>query len=131
MRRFFLACCLLGVTACSTASPLSGPVDREVVLAIGQSAPITTAALTLKFLGVPADTRCPSDALCLLPGSASVDVQVTAFSGGTRIVRFETGDPKPAEIGTLTVDLVQLAPYPSGPSRIDPADYRATLRVRR
>lgn len=121
--------CLCSVTACTPTRP--SPIDRELVLSVGQSAPITAAAISLKFLGVASDSRCPADALCVIPGSASVDVQVTTFSGAAQIVRFETGAPNPVRIGTLTLELVQLAPYPASAQPIDPADYRATLRVRR
>lgn len=85
----------------------------------------------VRFLGVPNDSRCPADVICVSAGSASVDVQVTSFSGAARVVRFETGDLKPVHFGTLTLELVQLAPYPFTGRPIDPADYRATLRVMR
>lgn len=132
MRSLFALFCLLGATACSPGGPTSpSPTHREVVLAPGQSAPIPSAGISLKFLGVANDSRCPADTLCVLGGSASVDVQVTSFSGFARVVRFQTGDLRPARLGTLTLELVQLAPYPFSAQPIDPADYRATLRVSR
>lgn len=132
MGQAVLVCGLLGATACELGSPTApSPVDRQVVLAIGQSAPITAAALSLTFLGVPTDSRCPANALCIDAGSASVDVLATAFSGGASVLRFETRDPKPVRLGSTTVALVQLSPYPASSRPIAPADYRATLRVRR
>jgi len=123
--------CLLGVTACSGGVTSPSPINQEVVLAPGQSAPIVPAGISLRFLGVANDSRCPADALCVLGGSASVDVQVTSFSGGAQVLRFETGDPRTVQFGPLTLALVQPAPYPFSAQPIDPADYRATLRVTR
>jgi hypothetical protein len=132
MRSIPLAFCLLLVTACSSGSPASpSPIDQEVVLAPGQSAPIVPAGIALRFLGVANDSRCPADAMCVLGGSASVDVQVTSFSGGAQVLRFETGDPRAVQLGRLTLALVQLAPYPFSAQPINPAEYRATLRVTR
>jgi hypothetical protein len=131
MRHVLAVFCLLGVTACSGGATSPSPINQEVVLAPGQSAPITSAGISLRFLGVANDSRCPADAMCVLGGSASVDVQVTSFSGGAQVLRFETGDPKAVRLGTLTLELVQLAPYPFSSQPINPADYRATLRVTR
>jgi len=131
MRTIPVLFCLLGVTACSGGVTSPSPINQEVVLAPGQSAPIVPAGISLRLLGVANDSRCPADALCVLGGSASVDVQVTSFSGGAQVLRFETGDPRTVQFGPLTLALVQLAPYPFSAQPIDPADYRATLRVTR
>ena len=133
MRCFVAMLCRLAVTSCNATGPTSsGPINQELVLAPGQSAPITAAGITLRFLGVPTDSRCPADVMCVLPGSASVDIQVTSFaSAQISFVRFETGNLKPFQIGPLTLELLQLAPYPFGVQPINPADYRATVRVRR
>jgi hypothetical protein len=101
-----------------------------VVLGPGQSAPLDRASISLTFLRVANDSRCPADALCVLGGSARVDVQVTG-AWGVQILSFETGNLQPVRVGTLTLELVQLAPYPFSAQPIDPADYRATFRVTR
>ncbi len=131
MRCFALAC-LVAVTACSSQSPTApSPINQEIVLSPAQSLPIDRGTVAVRLLGVPVDSRCPADVQCVHAGSARVDVQVTSVFD-IRIVSFETGDPKPARFGTLTLELVQLGPYPVSATRpINPADYRATLRVTR
>ena len=122
--------CLVAVTGCSSGSPTApSPVNQEIVLSLAQSVPIDRGAVAVKLLGVPNDSRCPADALCVHAGNARVDVQVTSVFD-IRIISFETSDPKPVRVGTLTLTLVQLAPYPSTVTMpINPAEYRATLRV--
>lgn len=122
---------LFGVTGCYLGSPVApSPINRQIVLSLGQTAPLDRATVALTFLGVANDSRCPADALCVLGGSARVDLQATGALG-TRVVSFETGDLKPVRVGSLTLELLQLAPYPFSAAPIDPADYRATIRVTR
>lgn len=131
MRCAIAVFCLFAVTGCSLGSPSApSPINREIVLSPGQPAPVASATVVITFLGVANDSRCPADALCVLGGSARVDVQATGAIG-TRVVSFETGDPKPVRVGNLTLELLQLAPYPFSSTPIDPADYRATIRVTR
>jgi hypothetical protein len=131
MRLAAAAFCLLAVTGCFLGSPTEpGPIDREVVLAPGQSTTIEGTSLSLKFVGVMGDSRCPADALCVLGGSATVKVEVGG-SGEKRELTFETGELKPATYHEWSLELVQLMPYPFSATPIKPEDYRATLRVTR
>ena len=126
--RVILLLCLVGMTAC--AGPTApAPIDRQILLGPGQSALIPQTAVAIRFLGVANDSRCPADAMCVTGGSARVDVQVTAGTGGALVVAFETGSPQPVQFGSLTLTLVSLMPYPLSSQPIDPADYRVTLRV--
>jgi hypothetical protein len=129
MRPVTAVFCLFAVTACFIESPLDpGPVDQAVTLAPGQSASITGTTVRLKFEGVTGDNRCPADAMCVLGGSATVQVEASS-SSGKRTLTFETGKLEPVEYGGLTVELTQLMPYPFSATPIEPEDYRATLRV--
>jgi hypothetical protein len=131
MRASSLLFCLFAVTGCFRESPTEpGPINQEVVLAPGQSATVEGTVLSLKFVGVTGDSRCPADALCVLGGSATVKVEVSG-SGGSRELTFETGDLKPITYDAWSLELVQLTPYPFSASPIRHEDYRATLRVKR
>jgi hypothetical protein len=130
MRSLLLGVCLLSVTACLGTSPASPtPIDREVVLAPGQTAAIASG-LTIRFQGVLGDSRCPADAMCVLGGNATVRLDILA--DGTTIEReLHTGNDVPVSYEGVTIALVALAPYPFSARTIDPSDYRATLHVTR
>ena len=133
MRLIAAVFCLLTVTGCYRDSPTApGPIDQQVTLAPGVSTVIEAARVSLTFIGVTGDSRCPGDAICIQGGSATVRVGLTNEVGVRQDVTFETGNPKPVTSGALTLELVELAPYPFG-SRppIQPQDYRATLRIKR
>lgn len=131
MRAIFVTFCLLAVTACSENSPVDpSPINREVVLAPGQSATIAEASASLRFDRVENDSRCPGDAICIQGGSAQVQIQVLR-GGRTRPHTLNTGDSRPVQDQDLTITLVELAPYPFSSMPFPPEDYRATLRVSR
>lgn len=110
---------------------ISAPIDRQLTLAPGQSAAVPGTGVSLLFTGVAGDSRCPADALCILGGSATVRLQAAGAAGARQDITFETGNLQPARYDGLTVELVQLAPYPFSSSPIKPEDYRATIRITR
>ena len=130
MRRFALAVCLLSATGCLGNGPMSPtPIDREVVLTPGQTAPVASR-LSVRFIGVMGDSRCPADALCITGGDAIVRIAITAGDNqGERDLH--TGNMEPVVFEGVRIELVQLDPYPFSSRPIDPGEYRATLRITR
>ena len=129
MRRLCLAICLLSITACSgTSATAPTPVDSKVVLAPGENA-VIASEVSVRFVQVLGDSRCPGDALCILGGDAIVRIHVTV--AGVNAVRdLHTGLMQPVTVDDVRIELLDLQPYPfSSRPPIDPADYRATLRV--
>lgn len=132
MRDFALVVCLLAVTACDQDAPTAPPVpvDRQFTLAPGQSQTIAEVPVAVKFTGVTGDSRCPADAVCVTGGSATVNLEV-ARSGGSARHELRTGSMQPVRVGDLTIQLVEVSPYPFSTKPVAPADYRVTLRVTR
>jgi hypothetical protein len=123
--------CLLMMTACggSPSGPTT-PLNSEFTLAPKQTMHIDGTSMAIRFNQVTGDSRCPADTVCILGGSA--DVEITAESGGsTRDYALRTGDMKPMQHEGLTITLVQLVPYPFSARTIPPDEYRATLKVTR
>jgi hypothetical protein len=123
-----LAICLLPTTACLGTSP-TAPVDRQVVLAPGQTTEIA-AGLGLRFIGVTGDSRCPADAVCVQGGDAVVRISILS-NGSTAERDLHTGNLQPVTFEAVRVELIQLEPYPFSGRTIRPDEYRATLRVTR
>lgn len=106
------------------------PVGRDFVLAPGEVADVEDAGLRLRFVGVLGDSRCPADAVCILGGDAVVAIAVTAGHSQRRY-ELHTGNGRSIVHAGLTIVLIELVPYPFSAQPIDPAAYRATLRVTR
>jgi hypothetical protein len=133
MRYGIVVALLLAVTACNDANPSSPtvPLNNQFELAPGQSANVEGAAIRVSFLRVLGDSRCPADVLCVQGGDAIVAIEVDADGSPSVPYELHTGDMRPVKHGDLTIELVQLSPYPFSSQTIQPADYRATLRVTR
>jgi hypothetical protein len=131
MRSAVLFFCLLLMTGCDDAqtSP-TAEVNTEFTLAPGEARRIDGELVTVRFVGVSGDSRCPADAICVLGGSATVEIAVTSgLSNQSYDLR--TGDMQPVVHDGLTIALVQLTPYPFSARTIAADEYRATLKVTR
>jgi hypothetical protein len=131
MRLAVLLFCLLAMMACDeqVTGPTS-PLNTEFTLAPGESIAIDGTSLSVRFNRITGDNRCPADALCVLGGSA--DVNLTAISDrSTRDYVLRTGDQQPVRHDEFTLWLVQVSPYPFSGRTIGPNDYRVTLKVTR
>ena len=132
MRRFALSVGFVAMVACGSDSPTAPtPINQNVTLAPGQTAAIEGVSLSVRFENVTGDSRCPADAICITGGDAQVHIVVTPSAGARRDYTLHTGDMRPVKHEDLTIALVELTPYPFSARPIQPADYRATLRITR
>ena len=125
--------CLLGATGCDEKSPVGPtvPLNEQFTLALGQMASLQDTSVTVQFLRVSGDSRCPADAVCIQGGDALVHIR--AVNGSTAEYELHTGDQSRAAAThrDIRIELVQLQPYPFS-SRTIPADeYRATFTATR
>ena len=55
----------------------TGPFNKEVTVAQGKTASVVDG-VSLKFVAVSGDSRCPADAVCIQGGDAIVKLEVTS-----------------------------------------------------
>jgi len=125
--------CLLAVTGCDSPIGPSVGIDERFTLSAGDSARIASTNVTLIFVDVQGDSRCPADAICIQGGDAVVRVRATGGSR-TQTLELHTGDSSraSAQYEDFKVALAELQPYPfSSRPPIAAGDYRATLVVSR
>lgn len=124
----FTALTLAAAAACTSAP--TAPVDTTVTLAPGQASSV--GSLTVKFIGVTIDTRCPANALCIQVGDAHVALEASAL-GTRRAFELQVLNPmnRETEIRGYTIAIEELSPHPFLPMPIEPGDYRVKLRVTR
>ena len=133
MRAAIVVVCVLISAACDEANP-AGPTvnfNERFTLAPGEMATVRDAGLSVQFVQVTGDSRCPGDAVCIQGGDAIVHVQVIA-GGSTTAYQLHTGDSSRAAVvhGSVRITLSELQPYPfSSRPPITPGDYRATFTV--
>jgi hypothetical protein len=129
MRSFSILAFAVLFAACS--SPTNPSELGVVTLAPGESG--SARGLTVKFLGVTSDSRCPGDATCITAGDATVAVETSSL-GSRRAFELQLNNlaNKSTTHGRYRISFDALAPYPfASRGNILPADYRATFRVTR
>jgi hypothetical protein len=132
----------MALAACTTpnnAITASGPaasdvvnIDRDFDLKAGQSARVDGTGLTVSFVSVPEDSRCPIDVVCVWAGNGAVSLVITDDTGAKNtIVLNTTLSPRSVRTSGYEISLIGLKPAPKQASPIPLADYVATLRVTR
>lgn len=108
------------------------PNDTVFTLRLGQEVRAPDILMTIAFLAVRNDSRCPVDVVCVWQGNAEVEVGVALGMGPTVPYVLNTGsEPRSANLGTYQLTLVELRPAPVSTTSIPPATYVASLRLQR
>lgn len=120
------------ITASGTAASDVVNVDRDFDLKPGQTARVDGTGLTVSFVGVPEDSRCPTDVVCVWAGNGAVSLSITDDTGAkSTVVLNTTLTPRSVRNSGYEISLSGLKPAPKQASPIPLADYVATLRVTR
>jgi hypothetical protein len=132
MQRHRLVPLLLVVTlaACrSTGAPAPRPasLNQEVQLAPSEQASYGPHGLTVEFVRVVEDSRCPTDTTCVWAGE--VKVQVATRTGSAEAVQHEIKAGEHATVGAFRVLVVNVQPERLSTREIPQEEYRVTLKV--
>jgi hypothetical protein len=124
--RAFSALVVFAAVGCSTtpSSTVGVPLGSEFILKPGETARVQSTDLRVTFVQVLNDSRCPGDALCVWAGDA-----VLALRVGSADVELRSNTAPAQPVGTYTVRVQRVEPYPFTSKIIAPADYRAVLVV--
>jgi len=116
-----------------TAPERDVPLAAQFTLAPGQTRRVQGTDLSVRFLRLVGDSRCPAGVACIWEGDGEIEVELSA--GGERsLVRLHTHQgaqyPSEASFAGYRVRLVNLRPAPANPPRPE-SEYLATLVVER
>ena len=115
----------------ATETSITASLGEAFDIKVGQKASIFSQQLTLKFLSVSEDSRCPQGTICMWEGNGKVNIEVTATGQTSYVVELNTAMSLESEATYLnyTIALLDLRPYPSAESTIQQSEYIATVRV--
>ena len=123
---------VLGLTAlgaCSATGPSEVELGAAFTLAPNQTVRVASTDLTIGFRRVIGDSRCPVDLLCVVEGSAGVELDVFGAGANEPIVlESDTGRDRWTD-GSYEIRLLGLQPAPTAERVIEPDEYRAELIV--
>jgi hypothetical protein len=135
MRKFtviLLALTSVGfLLSCSNGeSTISISLAKEFTLTIGQTANISSENLTIKFVDVSSDSRCPSDVECPWAGQVKVILNIKNGSSSQQVelTQLGGGNAEGQKIGNYTYEFT-VEPYPVSTHQIEKNEYRLLLTV--
>lgn len=110
---------------------ITARLDQAFQLGIQQQ--VIVDGLTIQFLGISEDSRCPADVQCVWAGQVSARFQVSSNTTPATEVLLSEGAGTDAQ-PTTTVDgyqiqLDEVTPYPNSQNPIEPDGYTVTLTV--
>lgn len=104
----------------------------QVELRGGQQKRAANGRVTITFLSVTQDSRCPMNAKCIWAGNATAKIKVSVRGGETRTFLLNTmGKDNAGTADAYRVQLEGLEPGKLASRPIRQRDYRVTLSVTR
>lgn len=105
----------------------------EVTIPAGEVRSFDDERLFIELLRVENDSRCAIGVQCVWEGDATAVTSAWVESGEPTTIELHLNDrfSRSAVVGTYAIELLRIEPHPEEEVRIDPAEYRATVRVSR
>jgi hypothetical protein len=106
-------------------------LGQQFTLPIGGRVTVPGENLTLEFLAVAADSRCPLGAQCIWAGEAKCDVKVTYCGETSAITLTESGGTDDFSKTTshgYTFSF-RLEPYPKLGKHLSPDEYELIMKI--
>ncbi len=122
----------VALVACRSASgpaPHAANLDQEIQLAPKEQAAFGQQGLSVEFIRVVEDSRCPSDVTCVWAGE--VKVQLATRMNAAEATQHEITAGQQATVGEFRLLVVQVQPERLSTREISPEQYRVTLKVQR
>lgn len=127
-KRFVAVLFILGayiVSFASTAEPATG---KQVRLRVGQRAHV--GSLTLEFLSVVQDSRCPVNVQCITAGNAKVQIRIKDDKGEWITAELNTTtQPISVVHGGQEIRLLEILPKPREGATPKQSDYIASFSI--
>lgn len=85
--------------------------------------------LHVTFEEVEQDYRCPSNVTCVHQGDAAVRFRLRHEGGSEQVLLYIFGQPRVARAGGMSIELLELAPYPIDGDPTPPDRYVSRIRI--
>ena len=125
--------CPLACASSPVGPDTSQDTGTRLVLAAGEARRVPETDLTLTFVRLVADSRCPTGVTCIREGDATVLVRVDRPGRAAADLTLHTSGPGSGDVvvDNVLVTLIDVMPYPREDQTPRPEEYRVTLLIRR
>lgn len=127
---------MLAFTACNPAedeSPANSvQLGDEINMKIGEATQVTDTEISINFLSVLEDSRCPEGVTCFWEGQAIVQLEIAEADNAVIELTERAGHPELAKdtLGGYVYTLLELSPYPKEGEEITEEDYALRFTVK-
>lgn len=102
----------------------------EVTVKINRARAVSKTKLTIQFVSLLEDSRCPAGAQCIQAGEARIKIQIKNGKGARRTFEIGTrANNQTVSFAGYAIRLVDVAPHPAANVRIDRSGYKATFEA--
>ena len=121
---------LLSMSLSCAADKITASLGQEFTLPVGQKAVIEGEELTIKFVEVISDSRCPAGVECVWAGEAQCRLLFTYVGSPAEMVIVQPGGGASAKDYFIMYKVVfKLEPYPQKGQQIAASDYKLLMTV--
>ena len=121
---------LMVLSGCGQPATNEVNLGQEVTLSSGQSVAVAGENLTLKFVEIISDSRCPKGATCIWAGEVSCSLEITKAQSKFSKTLIQPGPTVPAKDTFADYEITfDIQPYPELGKDLDKKDYRLQLVV--
>jgi len=121
---------LIPLSGCTKPAVDEVSLDKEFTISVGQSVSVKGENLTITFVEVVSDSRCPTGATCIWAGEASSLIEITDSASTYRKVLTEPGSSSPTKADFTGYEVMfNLLPYPVLGKETKAKDYLLQLTV--
>ena len=113
--------------------PVSVQMNNSFTLSFDKTAKVKSEKLSIRFINVPEDSRCPEGVHCIWAGQARIDLEISKGDEEPETVQLISEDGKP-ELAEKTFDnylikLLKVEPPRTTERELELKDYKITLAV--
>ena len=112
------------------AERITASLGQEFTLPVGETADIEGESLSIKFVEVISDSRCPAGVQCVWAGEAQCRLRFTyAGSLAEMVIVQPGGDVVSTDYFIMYKVAFKLEPYPQGGQQIAASEYKLLMTV--
>jgi hypothetical protein len=120
------------IAGCKTqSSEISASTGREFTLPVGKTVAVAGEKLSIRFISIENDSRCPKGVVCIQAGEARCLVQITLQGASSQATFTDKGGIdgySRAEFDRYKFAF-KVTPYPEAGRQIAPGDYQLIMTV--
>lgn len=111
---------------------LQAQTQQQIKLQVGKQKKVFKNKLTVQFIQVVDDSRCPEDVTCVWAGNAKVQIKIRKGNSVWKTLEINSNlNPKMVEFEGYEIQLTELTPTPRSNIRINRNGYVATFLIKK